>query len=54
MSSSVFFLVLLNKMKTLEESMFPEVNQGNEGGGESIIFLCYPRDSKTSHQSFCE
>ena len=53
MSCSVFLLVLLNKMKTLEEFMVSGVNKGNEEG-ESKIFLCYPRDSRTSHQSFCE
>ena len=40
-------------MKTLEEFMVSGVNKGNEEG-ESKIFLCYPRDSRTSHQSFCE
>ena len=54
MTSSIFFLVLLNKMKTLEESKVSGVNQGNEGGGEKKIFLCYPRDSRTPHQHFCE
>ena len=28
--------------------------RGMREGGESKIFLCYPRDLRTSHQSFCE
>ena len=46
------FLVSLNEMKMLGKAKVPDVNQGNKGGGESKIFLCYPKGSGTSHQSF--
>ena len=47
--------MLLNKMRTLGESKISVVNQGNKGGGGKLkIFLCYPRGSETSHQSFRE
>ena len=41
--------MLLNKIRTPGESKVSSVNQGIREGGESKIFLCYPRVSGTSH-----
>ena len=46
------FLVLLNKMRTLDESRFLVLIRRTREGGELKFFLCYPRGSETSHQTF--
>ena len=48
------FLLLLNEMRMLVNLRFLVLIKGMREGGEPKIFLCYPRSSGTSYQSFCK